>query len=137
MKEELAHLTADDGHGDRESFLYRFTSMQDDGTSKFNIKPYPPSTESRYKYGLMNAQKDLYDYLEEEYGIKPNFYTSDELMSLEGEFSRSEFVRSVTSVDCVCERSAVYSGGELILKKTAKDGMTIALAKKIITPRFD
>ena len=58
-------------------------------------------------------------------------------MSLEGEFSRSEFVRSVTSVDCVCERSAVYFGGELILKKTAKDGMTIALAKKMITPRFD
>ena len=58
-------------------------------------------------------------------------------MSLEGEFSKSEFVRSVTSVDCVCERSAAYSGGELILKKTAKDGMTIALAKKIIVPRFD
>ena len=75
--------------------------------------------------------------LGEEYGIKPKFYTSDELMSLKGEFSKSEFVRSVTSVDCVCERSAVYSGGELILKKTAKDGMTIALAKRIIVPRFD
>ena len=75
--------------------------------------------------------------LGEEYGIRPKFYTSDELMSLEGEFSRSEFVRSVTSVDCVCERSAVYSGGELILKKTAKDGMTIALARKTIIPRFD
>ena len=75
--------------------------------------------------------------LGEEYNIKPSFYTSDELMSLKGEFSKSEFVRSVTSVDCVCERSAVYSGGELILKKTAKDGMTIALAKRKIVPRFD
>ena len=75
--------------------------------------------------------------LGDEYGIKPAFYTSDELMSLEGEFSKSEFVRSVTSVDCVCERSAVFAGGELILKKTAKDGMTIALAKRIIKPRFD
>ena len=72
-----------------------------------------------------------------EYKVKPQFYTADQLMSLKGEFSKSEFVKSVTSVDCVCERSAVYGGGELILRKTAKDGMTIALAKKIITPRFD
>ncbi len=85
---------------------------------------------------IKSGEKAILD-LEEEYGVKPNFYSSDELMSLKGEFSKSEFVRSVTSVDCVCERSAVYSGGELILKKTAKDGMTIALAKKTIVPRFD
>ena len=72
-----------------------------------------------------------------EYKVRPQFYTADQLMSLQGEFSKSEFVKSVTSVDCVCERSAVYGGGELILKKTAKDGMTIAIAKKNITPRFD
>ena len=72
-----------------------------------------------------------------EYKVRPQFYTTDQLMSLQGEFSKSEFVKSVTSVDCVCERSAVYGGGELILKKTAKDGMTIAIAKKKITPRFD
>ena len=75
--------------------------------------------------------------LGEEYNIKPRFYSSEELMKLKGEFSKSEFVKSVTSVDCVCERSAAYTGGELILKKTAKDGMTIALAKKKIVPRFD
>jgi hypothetical protein len=40
-------------------------------------------------------------------------------------------------VDCVCERSAAFTGGELILKKSAKDGMTIALAKRKIVPRFD
>jgi cobalt-precorrin 5A hydrolase len=65
------------------------------------------------------------------------FYTSDELMSLEGEFSKSEFVKSVTSVDCVCERSAVMLGkGELVRKKTAKDGMTVAISRNDITPRF-
>ena len=85
---------------------------------------------------IKSKEKAILD-LGEEYGVKPSFYTSDELMSLKGEFSKSEFVRSVTSVDCVCERSAAYSGGELILKKTAKDGMTIALAKRIIVPRFD
>ncbi len=35
------------------------------------------------------------------------FFTADELLAVEGDFSSSDFVRSVTSVDCVCERSAV------------------------------
>lgn len=68
MQEELRHLTANDGHGDGEGFLYRFTAINEDGTSAFNIKPYSPDTESRYKYGLMNAQKDICDYFEAEYG---------------------------------------------------------------------
>ena len=85
---------------------------------------------------IKSKEKAILD-LGEEYNIKPMFYSSDELMSLKGEFSKSDFVKSVTSVDCVCERSAVFSGGELILRKTAKDGMTIALAKRKIVPRFD
>ena len=85
---------------------------------------------------IKSEEKAILD-LAQEYDVKPRFYTSDQLMSLKGEFSKSEFVRSVTSVDCVCERSAAFTGGELILKKTAKDGMTIALAKIKIVPRFD
>ena len=66
-----------------------------------------------------------------------SFYTSEELMSLEGEFSKSEFVKSITSVDCVCERSAVMLGkGTIIRKKTARDGMTLAISKNDLTPRF-
>ncbi len=64
------------------------------------------------------------------------FHSSDELMSLEGDFSSSEFVRSVTSVDCVCERSASMSGDPLILRKTSRDGMTIALCRKEFTIGF-
>lgn len=69
--------------------------------------------------------------------VPPRFLSADELNSMEGEFTTSEFVSGVTGVDCVCERSAVSSGGKLILKKTAKDGMTVAIAKNDITPRFD
>ncbi len=71
------------------------------------------------------------------YRVPPHFYTSEELMSLEGDFSRSEFVKSVTSVDCVCERSAVRPfGGELIRRKTAKDGMTLAICRRPMEARF-
>ena len=63
--------------------------------------------------------------------IPAEFYTAEQLNALEGEFSRSSFVQSVTAVDCVCERSAVLAsgGGELILRKTAGKGVTVAIAR--------
>lgn len=60
------------------------------------------------------------------------FYSAEQLNSVEGEFSWSGFVNSVTGVDCVCERSAVKlsDGGQLVLRKFAGDGVTIAVAKE-------
>jgi len=44
----------------------------------------------------------------------------------------SAFVKETTGVDCVCERSAILAGGgaELLLKKRAANGVTVALALK-------
>ena len=69
---------------------------------------------------------------------KSVFYSSEELNSLEGNFSSSKFVRSVTDVDCVCERSAAKASGgnHFILRKTARDGMTVAVCIRDISPRF-
>ena len=57
-------------------------------------------------------------------------YTARELEQTEGEFSPSDFVKSVTGVDNVCERSAVraVTGGSLIQKKIGKNGVTVAFA---------
>ena len=73
-------------------------------------------------------------------------YTAEELRAVPGIFSASEFVTGVTGVDNVCERSAVkyasehgmnhgelllckqVDGGELLLRKQAQDGVTVALA---------
>ncbi len=75
--------------------------------------------------------------LAKEYRVPARFFTSEELMSLEGEFSKSDFVRSITSVDCVCERSAVRPfGGEIVRRKTARDGMTIAICIRPMEARF-
>ena len=60
-------------------------------------------------------------------------YTADELMKTEGEFEPSDFVRSVTGADNVCERSAVRYGGKLILKKQILNGVTAALAEMPVT----
>ena len=58
-------------------------------------------------------------------------FTADQLKEVPGEFSPSVFVSRVTGVDNVCERSAVaLSGGTLIAKKFAADGVTMAAGLK-------
>ncbi|MEF9953181.1 cobalt-precorrin 5A hydrolase [Clostridium sp.] len=56
-------------------------------------------------------------------------YTADKLNNVQGEFTSSSFVKSITGVDNVCERSALINGGKLILRKTSYKGMTISIAK--------
>jgi cobalt-precorrin 5A hydrolase len=60
------------------------------------------------------------------------FYSSEELKRVPGEFSASERVLNVTGVDNVCERAAALRGGtgKLVLKKTTKDGVAVALFEK-------
>lgn len=57
-------------------------------------------------------------------------YSGDELLRAEGSFSSSEFVKNITGVDNVCQRSAVLASGqgEIITEKYAADGVTAALA---------
>lgn len=62
--------------------------------------------------------------------IPIRFYTAEELKNTPGDFTPSAFVSSVTGVDNVCERSAVCSGGTLIVKKTACHGVTVAVGRK-------
>lgn len=67
--------------------------------------------------------------LSEEYDVPLVTYTPEELMSTTGDFSHSDMVEKTTGADNVCERACVrQSDGKLILKKTAKDGMTLAAA---------
>ena len=68
-------------------------------------------------------------------GYELHTFSADELNSLEGRYSTSEFVKSIAGVDCVCERSAVMGADEkddscIIVRKTAENGVTIAVALK-------
>ncbi|MBR1441165.1 MAG: cobalamin biosynthesis protein [Lachnospiraceae bacterium] len=66
--------------------------------------------------------------LAESLGIPFVTYSAETLMAQEGEFESSELVLEKTGADNVCERAAAAYGSEKILvKKTAKDGMTIAI----------
>ena len=64
------------------------------------------------------------------YNFPAHFYTAEELNALEGDFTPSAFVQSVVGVSNVCERSAVKDagGGRLDLRKTSRNGVTLAIA---------
>jgi len=65
-----------------------------------------------------------------------DFYPAEVLNALEGEFSASPFVKETTGTDCVCERAAMMGADRLILKKTALDGVTVAVAEKYTEVRL-
>lgn len=71
------------------------------------------------------------------HGLELETFSAAGLQGAPGEFSPSEFVERVTGVDNVCERAAVLgSGGALLLKKRAGDGVTMAVAVKPFTPNW-
>lgn len=67
------------------------------------------------------------------------FYTfpAEQLNQVEGTFSSSEFVREVTGVDNVCERSAMMYGGTLVAGRQAGNGITLALARLPVNLKDD
>lgn len=74
----------------------------------------------------------------EKYGFELTAYPAAKLMEVSGEFAKSDFVKSITGADNVCERSAVRcSGGPLILRKTAADGVTVAAAEMPVLLDFE
>ena len=84
---------------------------------------------------LKSNEAGLLEFAEDN-GIPIGFFSSEELNSLDDVgFSKSEMVKGVTGVDCVCERSAVLAsdGGDLIVKKRAKDGVTLSIARRRMT----
>lgn len=64
------------------------------------------------------------------------FFTAEELLQAEGDFTPSSFVKSVTGVDNVCERAAKKLSDRLIVRKRAKDGVTVAVAEDDWEVRF-
>ena len=65
----------------------------------------------------------------EKHGFPLKTHSAEALSKVPGEFTESDFVMSAVGVPNVCERSAVLSsGGELVVKKRAANGVTLALA---------
>lgn len=71
--------------------------------------------------------------LRDKYRLPVLSFDKEILNKAQGDFDGSDFVKNTIGVDNVCERAAVVgagTGAEIILKKQAYDGMTIAIAKR-------
>lgn len=77
--------------------------------------------------------------LSEEWKLPFHTWGEEELQAVPGEFTPSAFVKRVTGVENVCERSAVLAAdfGKLLKKKTGAEGVTTALALKDWRIRFE
>ena len=75
----------------------------------------------------------------EKWNLSFETFSEEELKGVAGDFSASEFVRNITGVDNVCERSAVLASGQgkLIQKKIGADGVTTAFALRDWRIRFE
>lgn len=77
-------------------------------------------------------EEEAFVRLAEKYELEFRTFSAEQLNELPGTFSGSEFVKRQMGVDNVCERAAVLAAGtgaELVEKKQARDGMTIAIAE--------
>lgn len=63
-------------------------------------------------------------------------FSADQLNGVPGSFTDSDFVRKTTGTGNVCERAAIAgcgkNGGKIIIRKTARSGMTFAAAERNI-----
>lgn len=69
--------------------------------------------------------------LAKEYNVPFITYSSEVLQNVQGDFNKSDFVKKVTGVDNVCERAvkAYDENIEIVMKKTAYNGVTLAIGK--------
>ena len=64
-------------------------------------------------------------------GIPLFCYSAEELLSVPGNFTGSDFVKKITGVENVCERAAMMCADKLIIPKTVCEGVTIAVAAEM------
>lgn len=87
---------------------------------------------------LKRNEKGLLDFTEDR-NIVPVFFSAEQLSSLpDKRYTSSERVLAVTGVDNVCERAAIAASvdGEIVVRKTCLDGVTVAVVREPFSLSF-
>ncbi len=85
---------------------------------------------------IKSNEKGLLDYCNT-HDFKIDFYDAETLNQLEGDFTCSEFVKRITGVDSVCERSAMMAADHFIQRKFSLDGVTVAVGIETTEVTFE
>lgn len=98
---------------------------------------HPRGIKSVASIDLKQDEAGLLAFIEK-HQYQSTFYSAETLAAVQGEFSPSDFVQSVTGVDNVCERSALRAslGGRLLVKKNVLNGVTVAVAEENLQVNF-
>ncbi len=131
-KEYVLGFGCKKGKKAEEIAAFILQKLDEAGISKARIAVLSSISQKQQEPGIVSwCQKE---------GIPFITYTAEELRQTKGEFRSSAFVEEQVGVDNVCERAALRfcgPGGKLVLEKCAKDGMTIAIAKRKWMVTFD
>ena len=97
---------------------------------------HPKAIKQAASIDLKAGESGLLSFCEKR-SLPVSFYSAQELRAVPGEFTPSERVLQVTGVDNVCERAAMMGAEKLLVRKTAMDGVTVAIAQEHWEVRFE
>lgn len=94
--------------------------LSEHNISHFAIKSINSIDLKKYEPGLIKAA--------EIFEVPFNTFAKNELNEIVGQFTESDFVKSIAGVDTVCERAAIIgsNSNKLFIKKTIKNSVTVA-----------
>lgn len=109
------------GKGAEELYSFLADTLKANDISEKRIRSICSIENKKEEEGL----KKLAEYLQVPFVT----YTKEQLGTLTGDFSSSEFVKRTVGVENVCERSAAYGEekGEFLVRKQTRDGMSLAV----------
>lgn len=91
--------------------------------NKLAIKKIGSIDLKKDELGLIETVKDL--------GVEIEFFTSDQLSQFDDLFPKSDFVKKIVGVTNVCQSSAHIMTKNVITEKICKNGVTLAIGRKI------
>ncbi len=101
-------------------------SLEKNGLDKRAVKAVVSADIKKDETGLFDLSEDL--------DAEFKTYSTEILERQKGEFSASDFVKSITGVDNVCERAVMAYGAErLLVKKISFKGMTFSVGIMDVT----
>ena len=111
----------------------KFREAVDSVLKEYNI--HPKAIKQVTSIDIKSNEEGLLEFCKER-NLPAVFYTAEQLWELPGEFTPSQCVLRHTGVDNVCERSSMIGAEKLLVKKTIRNGVTVAIAAEALEVSF-